>query len=82
MGRIAKNYIYNLMYQLLVLLVPLITAPYLARVLGSEGTGIYSYVHSMTSIICTISLLGIYNYGNRQIAYVRDNKEQISQTFW
>lgn len=62
--------------------VPLVTAPYLARVLGPEGTGIYSYVYSMTTIICTIVMLGIYNYGNRQIAYVRDDKERLSKVFW
>lgn len=38
--KIVKNYIFTLMYQLLVLLVPLITAPYLARTLGPEGTGL------------------------------------------
>lgn len=82
MGKITKNYIYNIIYQLFVMFVPLVTAPYLARVLGAEGTGIYSYVYSMTAMICTVVLLGIYNYGNRQIAYVRDNKELLSKVFW
>lgn len=82
MGKITKNYIYNLLYQTFIMIVPLVTAPYLSRVLGAEGTGTYSYVHSMTSIICTIVMLGIYSYGNRQIAYVRDNKESITQIFW
>lgn len=82
MGKITKNYIYNLIYQLFVMFVPLVTAPYLARVLGAEGTGIYSYVYSMTAMICTFVMLGIYGYGNRQIAYVRDDKEKMSQVFW
>lgn len=82
MGRIVKNYLYNLIYQLLVILVPLLTAPYLARVLGANGTGQYSYVNSMTCLICTIVMLGIYNYGNRQIAYVRDDTEKLNETFW
>lgn len=81
MGKITRNYIYNLAYQILVLIVPLITAPYLARVLGPKGTGIYSYIYSMTTIICTFVMLGIYNYGSRQIAYVRDNEEKLSETF-
>ena len=76
--KIVKNYIFTLMYQLLVLLVPLITAPYLARTLGPEGTGAYGYVYSMTSIINTLVLLGVYNYGNRQIAYVRDDCKKMS----
>ncbi len=82
MGKIVKNYMYNLIYQLFVMFVPLVTAPYLARVLGPEGTGTYSYVYSMTAMICTFVMLGIYNYGNRQIAYVRDNSDRLSDVFW
>lgn len=82
MGRITKNYIYNLAYQLLVLIAPLVTAPYLARVLGASNLGIYSYVNSSGNIVTTISLLGIYAYGNRQTAYVRDNKQELTKTFW
>lgn len=82
MGKITKNYIYNLIYQLFVMFVPLVTAPYLARVLGAEGTGTYSYVYSMSSIICTFVMLGIYNYGNRQVAYVRDDKNKLTKVFW
>lgn len=82
MGKLKKNYIYNIMYQLLVILTPIITAPYLVRVLGASNLGIYSYVNSSGSIVTTISLLGIYAYGNRQIAYVRDNKDELTRTFW
>ena len=82
MGKIAKNYVYNLLYQILLLVVPLIMAPYLARTIGADGTGEYAYVNSVVSIITTFSLLGIYNYGNRQIAYTRDNKEALNKTFW
>lgn len=81
MGKITKNYMYNLVYQLFVMLVPLLTAPYLARTLGAEGTGIFGYVHSSASLVCTIVMLGIYNYGNRLIAYSRDNEKKISESF-
>lgn len=82
MGRIAKNYFYNAAYQILVLLTPIITAPYLARVLGARNLGIYSYVNSSGNIVTTIALLGIYTYGNRQVAYVRENKSELTKTFW
>ena len=82
MGRLTRNYIYNLLYQTFVIIVPLITAPYLARTLGPEGTGVYGYVNSMATLICTFVLLGIYNYGNRQIAYVRDSPDVLSKVFW
>lgn len=82
MGKIAKNYFYNAAYQILVLLTPIITAPYLARVLGADNLGIYSYVSSSGNIITTCSLLGIYAYGNRQTAYVRENRLELTKTFW
>lgn len=82
MGKIGKNYIYSVLYQILVLIAPIITAPYLARVLGADSLGIYSYVSSSGSIITTISLLGIYAYGNRQTAYVRENRASLTSTFW
>ena len=46
---IKKNYMYNLIYQILVIILPLITTPYLSRVLGAEGIGIYSYTLSITT---------------------------------
>ena len=82
MGRIGKNYVYNLAYQIIVLLAPIVTAPYLARVVGAERLGIYSFVSSSGNIIITLSLLGIYSYGCRQTAYVRDQKQLLTQTFW
>ena len=82
MGKITKNYVFNLFYQLLVFIVPLVTAPYLARTLGPDETGVYAYVYSLASLITTIVMLGIFNYGSRQIAYTRDNPEELNNTFW
>lgn len=82
MSKIVRNYIYNAAYQILVLLVPIITAPYLSRTLGASNLGIYSFVNSSGSIITSLSLLGIYAYGNRQTAYVRDNRDELTRTFW
>ena len=73
MSKITKNYFYNICYQMVTLLTPLILSPYLARTVGATGLGIYAYVSSAANIICTIILLGTYNYGCRQIAYVRDD---------
>lgn len=46
---ITRNYLYNLTYQILILILPLITTPYLARVLGAKGTGIYSYTYTIVN---------------------------------
>ena len=81
MGNIVRNYLYTAAYQILILIAPIVTAPYLARVLGADNLGIYGYVNSSGNIITTISLLGIYAYGNRQTAYVRESKDELNRTF-
>lgn len=81
MGKITKNYIYNLLFQLLILALPLILSPYLVRVLGADQLGIYSFVTSTANIIVTVGLLGTYNYGCRQIAYTRDITEDSNTAY-
>ena len=82
MSNPKKNFIYNIIYQVLILIIPLITAPYLARVVGADGVGTYSYTYSIVYYFMLFTLLGVNNYGNRSIAKVRDNKEELSKTFW
>ena len=79
---IKRNFIYNLLYQILTFLLPLITTPYLARVLGAEKTGIYSYSYSIAYYFVLFAMLGLNNYGNREIAKVRDDMQLVSKTFW
>ena len=76
-----KNFIYNVSYQILILLIPLITIPYVSRVLGVDGIGTYSYTYSIAYYFMMFAMLGLNNYGNRSIAKVRDNKEKLSRTF-
>lgn len=79
---ISKNYIYNVSYQLLTLITPFITTPYLSRVLGPHGIGIYSYTTSIVSYFILLSSLGIANYAQREIAYNQDNPQIQSRTFF
>ncbi|AYF92183.1 polysaccharide biosynthesis C-terminal domain-containing protein [Apilactobacillus bombintestini] len=80
--RIIKNFLYNASYQIFLLLVPLLTTPYLARTLGPEGVGINSYTNSIIQYFVLFGCVGTNLYANRKIAFVRDNKEKLSQTFW
>lgn len=80
--RVATNYIYNVTYQIVTLLVGIITVPYISRVLGSNGIGINAYTNSIIQYFILFGTIGISLYGNRAIAYVRDNKKQLSQVFW
>lgn len=79
---ITKNYIYNLIYQILVLILPLITAPYVSRVLGAENIGIYSYTISIATYFVLFGSLGVALYGQRQIAYEQKKGKKLSKTFW
>lgn len=79
---IAKNYIYNLIYQILAIIIPLITTPYLSRILGAENIGIYSFTLSITTYYILFGSLGVAMYGQREIAYVQDNIDKRSKTFY
>lgn len=78
---VAKNYAYNLTYQLLTLILPLITTPYISRVLGGEGIGIYGYTSSIASYFILFGSLGVALYGQREIAYAQENVAKRMKTF-
>lgn len=82
MGNIKRNFIYNAAYQVLSLLVPVITTPYLARTLGVNAIGIFSYTYSIVSFFTIVAVLGTTTYGQRLIAFNRDDKECLSRSFW
>ncbi len=79
---IRKNYIFNTSYQVLMLLTPLITTPYISRVLGADGIGKVSYAESIVSYFVLFATLGITTYGQREISYVQDSVENRSVVFW
>ena len=79
---ITKNYIYNLTYQILIIILPIITTPYLSRVLGAEILGIYSYTLAIATYFITFGSLGVALYGQREIAFEQDNPDKYSKTFW
>lgn len=82
MNTIKKNLFYNSIYQILAFVAPLVTTPYVSRVLGAEGTGLYSYAYSIAFYFVMFAMLGLNNYGNRTIAIVRNDKNKLSRTFW
>lgn len=79
---VKKNFIYNSSYQILLMIIPLITTPYISRVIGAEGIGVQSYTYSIASYFVLIAMLGLNNHGNRSIAMVREDKDKLSETFW
>lgn len=80
--KIKKNYLLNSINQVLVLIIPLITTPYLSRVLEPDGIGIYSYKSSITAYFVLFATFGISCYGQRAISYCQDDVYRRSVTFW
>ena len=81
MASTKKNAAYNVAYRLFSVLLPLITAPYLSRVVGTEGVGLYTNAWTISEIFCLIGMLGLADYGVRAIAQARDNREELDRTF-
>ena len=77
-----KNYLYNISYQIVSALIPIILTPYIARVLTANGVGINSYVTANVTYFQLFSFLGIAGHGQREIAITRDDKQNVSKIFW
>lgn len=80
--KVIRNYLYNVGYQVLAIIVPLITSAYVSRVLRPEGVGANAFTNSIIQYFILFASMGIGYYGNRQIAYVRDNRPKMAKTFW
>lgn len=78
---IKVNFLYNMIYQVTLMILPLITMPYVSRVLGADGIGTYSYTYSIAQYFLLFGMLGVENYGNRSIARVRDDEKKRSEIF-
>lgn len=82
MSKIGRNYYLNMISQVLRLVTPLITTPYISRVLGADNVGIFSYTYSIQSYFALFAVLGTASYGAREISRNRNNKKKISKLFW
>lgn len=79
---VKRNLIYNSTFQVILLLIPLITTPYVARVLGSESVGEFSFASAIVTFFSIFAGLGSSLYGQRLIAFNRDDREKMSESFW
>lgn len=81
-NNILLNFFYQGSYQLLVVLLPIITVPIVSRALQPSGVGTWNYVNSIVSYFTLVAGLGLSTYGVREIAYVRKDKKKLSRKFW
>ena len=76
--KVIKNYLYNLSYQILTIILPIITVPYVTRIFTSEDLGNYVFYNSIVNYFSLFAMLGVGIYGTKQIAAASD----VSSTFW
>jgi len=80
--KIQKNYILNVCYQILTIVTPLITAPYVSRALGVEQIGRISYASSIVVYFTLFATLGTSIYGQREISYCQKDRKRRTEIFW
>ena len=78
---VRKNFILNIFKLSINLVFPLVTFPYISRILLPEEIGRVIYVQSITNYFLLFINLGIPLYGIREIAKVRNNKLEKSKVF-
>ena len=76
------NFLLNSAYQILLVITPLVTAPYLSRVLGASQTGVFSYTQSIANYFVMFATLGMSTYGVRVIALCGEDRRERSRAFW
>ena len=77
---IKYNFIMNAILKMSSFLFPLITFPYISRILGPEGNGKVSFASSVVYYFTVVASLGIPTYGIRICTRYRDDKEKLSRT--
>lgn len=75
------NFIMNSILTMSSMLFPLITYPYVTRVLGTEGVGTVDFANANISYFLMVAQLGVPTYGIRACAQVRDDRKKLTRTF-
>ena len=76
---IKKNFLYNFLNNLSTVLFPLITVPYVARVLDPEGVGLFNFSNTYAGYFALCALLGIPTYGVREVPKLRGDIVKLTE---
>ena len=77
-SKVLKNYTLNMLYEVFLLIIPIFVTPYVARVLGEDGSGQYSFTFSVNSFFVLFAALGFNYYAQRLVASHQGKKKQQS----
>ena len=78
---LKQNLFFNFIYQVVVILSPLVVTPKFSRVMGADYVGLKSYTYSIVYYFALIGALGLDMYGQRRIAIIKDDEEERSRVF-
>ncbi|WHY66792.1 flippase [Neobacillus sp. SuZ13] len=76
-----KNVIFNFLYTGLNLLFPLLTAPYVSRILGASNLGLVNFATAVVNWFILFAVFGTTTYGVREVAKIRDDKNKLNRLF-
>lgn len=79
MASIKRNFIYNALLNLSRVIFPLVTAPYISRVLEPDGIGLFNFANTYAEYFALFALLGIPTYGIREVAKIHEDKNRLSR---
>ena len=84
MKKTLLNIFYNAIYQIFLVIVPLVTVPYLSRNLGPNAYGIYGSVNNTVQFLMVFCYLSVSYTGMRTISFThaRSTREELSRAFW
>lgn len=80
--KVTVNYIYNLTYQLLAIVLPFITTPYISRTFRPDDIGIFNYTYSVISVFVLVASLGSHAYAQKEIAFAGEDTQVRNTIFW
>lgn len=81
-NKTKANFIYNISYEVIRVIVPLLTTPYISRVLGSYGIGEFALAQTYSMYFVMFGVLGLNSYATRELAYVRNDENRFAEVFW
>lgn len=78
---LGRNLIFNILKNIANIIFPLITAPYVARVLNPDSLGLANFASTYAGFFVLVAALGIPNYGIREVSKRRESKKELSMVF-
>ena len=80
MGKsLKRNYFYNILLNISKVIFPLITAPYISRVLEPDGVGLFNFANTYSNYFALVAALGIPLYGVREVAKIKDDIQSLTK---